>query len=239
MAAPRTTLMSLVVVTMLIELAMAATYMVGGPNGAWDSSTDLQTWASLQSFLVGDNLNFQYSPNHDVIEVPKADYDSCQASNSIQSYTGGSTTIPLSSPGKRYFICGTIGHCSQGMKLEVNTLATSATPTASPISPSPLESLSVPSSSPETLSLAPETSIASPAESVAQYAPTLPHTLPSGLPISPASNPTDIPSIEAPTSISRTESSRQPSASSSNYKGGLPISLTMGFSVVIMLLLAY
>lgn len=55
--------MSLVVVTMLIELAMAATYMVGGPNGAWDSSTDLQTWASSQSFLVGDNLSklFPYS----------------------------------------------------------------------------------------------------------------------------------------------------------------------------------
>ncbi|TQD69152.1 hypothetical protein C1H46_045315 [Malus baccata] len=258
MAAPRTTLMNLVIVTMLIESAMAATYTVGGPNGRWDSTTDLKTWASSQSFLVGDNLNFQYSTKHDVIEVPKADYDSCQARNSIQSYSGGITTITLSSPGKRYFICGTTGHCSQGMKLEVNTLATSAAPAASPISPSPLESPLVPTPSPATPSpsplesplvptpspatpsLAPEPSIASPAEPLPQSAPTLSPTLPSGLPISPASDPTDhIPSTEAPSSISRTGSSPQPSASSPNYKGGLPLSLTVAFSVLIMLLLAH
>lgn len=57
MAASRTTLVSLVVATMLIELAMAASYNVGGPNGGWDSTTDLQTWASSQTFLVGDNLS--------------------------------------------------------------------------------------------------------------------------------------------------------------------------------------
>lgn len=57
MAASRTALVSLVVVTMLIELAMAASYNVGGPNGGWDSTTDLQTWASSQTFLVGDNLS--------------------------------------------------------------------------------------------------------------------------------------------------------------------------------------
>ncbi|PQP91543.1 uclacyanin 1 [Prunus yedoensis var. nudiflora] len=59
MAASRTTLVSLVVVSMLMELAMAASYNVGGPNGGWDSSTDLQTWASSQTFLVGDNLRIK------------------------------------------------------------------------------------------------------------------------------------------------------------------------------------
>ncbi|KAL6287418.1 hypothetical protein ACE6H2_011808 [Prunus campanulata] len=231
MAASRTTLVSLVVVSMLIELAMAASYNVGGPNGGWDSTTDLQTWASSQTFLVGDNLNFQYAPSHDVVEVSKADYDSCQASNSIHSYSGGSTTIPLSSPGKRYFICGTSGHCSQGMKLEVDTLATSAAPTASPLSPAPQESPSIPAPS-----AAPTTSTASPAQSP-QSAPTLSPALPSELPISPASNPADIPSTEAPTSTSRTGSSAQPSSSSLNYKlGSLQASLTVGFSVVVIML---
>ncbi|KAE8686855.1 hypothetical protein F3Y22_tig00111027pilonHSYRG00294 [Hibiscus syriacus] len=33
--------------------------------------------------------------------------------------------------GTRYFICGTPGHCGQGMKVEVNTLASAGTPPGS------------------------------------------------------------------------------------------------------------
>jgi len=110
------------------------------------------------------NAVFQYPPNHDVVEVTKADYDSCQPTKPIQSYNDGATTIPLTSPGKRYFICGTIGHCSQGMKLEVDALATattSATPAASPedstTSPavSPGDSTTSPEESPEEIPTAP------------------------------------------------------------------------------------
>ena len=50
-------LMSLAISAMLNNLAMAANYTVGGPNGGWDTSTNVQTWASSQSFLVGDNLS--------------------------------------------------------------------------------------------------------------------------------------------------------------------------------------
>lgn len=42
---------------MCVNLAMAANYTVGGPNGGWDQSTDLTTWASSQTFLEGDNLS--------------------------------------------------------------------------------------------------------------------------------------------------------------------------------------
>ena len=51
------TFMSLAISAMLIKLAMAANYTVGGTSGGWDTSTNLQTWASSQSFLVGDNLS--------------------------------------------------------------------------------------------------------------------------------------------------------------------------------------
>lgn len=57
MAAKRTLWSSLAIMAMLMELAMAANYTVGAPNGGWDTSTNLQTWASSQSFLVGDNLS--------------------------------------------------------------------------------------------------------------------------------------------------------------------------------------
>lgn len=42
---------------LLMQLAMAVNYTVGGPNGGWDSSTDLGTWVASQSFTVGDNLS--------------------------------------------------------------------------------------------------------------------------------------------------------------------------------------
>ncbi|KAK9284888.1 hypothetical protein L1049_024069 [Liquidambar formosana] len=241
------TFFSLAVSAMLIELAMAANYTVGGSNAGWDTSTDLKTWASSQSFLVGDNLIFQYSPNHDVVEVGKSDYDSCQASNPVQSYSSSPTTIPLSSPGKRYFICGTIGHCSQGMKVEVNTLAAS-----SPSTPPPVSSVSPPAPSPPPETSAPQPTLSTPppVSSVSPPAsspppetsaplPTLPpESAPTKSPSSPTKSPTASPtsSPRVPTTESRTNipsigSSPQPSPASA-YR------LVMGFGFVMMVLLA-
>ncbi|PPS15312.1 hypothetical protein GOBAR_AA05256 [Gossypium barbadense] len=124
------TLVCLTAIGMFMELAMAANHTVGGASGGWDTSTDLQSWVASQTFAVGDNLIFQYTPNHDVLEVTKADHDSCQTSSPLQTYTDGNTVIPLTSPGKRYFICGTLGHCSQGMQIEIDTLATPLSPDA-------------------------------------------------------------------------------------------------------------
>uniref|UniRef100_A0A7C9EYK4 Phytocyanin domain-containing protein n=1 Tax=Opuntia streptacantha TaxID=393608 RepID=A0A7C9EYK4_OPUST len=78
---------------------------------------------------------FQYAPTHDVMEVSKADYDACKTSNSIVQDNSGTTVVPLSKPGNRYFICGTPGHCANGMKLAVTVLAASSpTPAGSPAS---------------------------------------------------------------------------------------------------------
>ncbi|XP_041008543.1 mavicyanin-like [Juglans microcarpa x Juglans regia] len=164
------TLISLTISAMLLKLAMAANYTVGGQTGGWDTTTNLQSWASSQSFLVGDNLIFQYAPNHDLLEVSKTDYESCQASNPIQSYSGGTTTIPLSSPGKKYFICGTLGHCSQGMKVEIDTLAgsASANPPASlvsPLVPTPAPESSISSATPASETTSPMLLAPSPSDS--------------------------------------------------------------------------
>ncbi|XP_030546356.1 uclacyanin 1 isoform X2 [Rhodamnia argentea] len=150
MATPRS-LTCFVLAALLIELAAAASYTVGGPNGGWDTTTDVQTWASSQKFLIGDTLVFQYAPSHDVTEVTKADYDSCQATSPIKTSTGGSSTVSLTSPGKRYFICSTPGHCAGGMKLEVDTLAaTSTPPAATPATPPAASPSSPPAASPST-----------------------------------------------------------------------------------------
>ncbi|MBA0563131.1 hypothetical protein Golob_008131 [Gossypium lobatum] len=208
------TLVCLTAIGMFMELAMAANHTVGGASGGWDTSTDLQSWVASQTFAVGDNLIFQYTPNHDVLEVTKADHDSCQTSSPLQTYTDGNTVIPLTSPGKRYFICGTLGHCSQGMQIEIDTLATSTPPSASP-SPSSPPSASPSPSSPPSASPAPETS-PSPANT--------PESAP-GSPLSP-----DAPSAESPTLAS-------PPPSSAN-KSSFRTCLTLGFGLVLMVLLA-
>jgi hypothetical protein len=78
---------------------------------------------------------FQYSMMHTVAEVSSADYSACSTSNSIQSYSDQNTKIALTKPGTRYFVCGTPGHCSGGMKLAVTVAAAGATTPAAGATP--------------------------------------------------------------------------------------------------------
>lgn len=48
---------NVVALAVLVQVAAAATYTVGGSEGGWDLSTDLQTWASAQTFVPGDSLS--------------------------------------------------------------------------------------------------------------------------------------------------------------------------------------
>lgn len=152
------------------------------------------------------------------MEVPKAGYDSCNPSNLLQIYSDGNTVIPLAAPGKRYFICGVSGHCLGGMKVEIDTLATTSSPPAD--SPS-----LTPKSSPTP----------SPAGSPESAAPTA-----SALPLSPDSPLSNGPSSSSP-NIAPSTGTRQPapapSAAPINYvKGGFRASLLVGFSTIVMLL---
>ncbi|KAK8561455.1 hypothetical protein V6N13_149363 [Hibiscus sabdariffa] len=146
MAVQRALLVCLAAAAFVFQLVMAADHTVGAPGGGWDTTTDLQTWVGSQTFLVGDSLTFVYTSNHDVLEVTAANYASCSTGGPIATHTDGNTVIALSAPGKRYFICGTAGHCQQGMKIEVDTTAASAgTP---PGSSSGVPSAESPGSSP-------------------------------------------------------------------------------------------
>lgn len=68
---------------------------------------------------------FIYTPIHDVVEVNQLGYDTCIISNALDAYDTGETVIHLSEPGTRYFVCGRLGHCQQGLKLQVRVLAQS------------------------------------------------------------------------------------------------------------------
>lgn len=125
-------LMAAIAAAVCMQYTCAVQLDVGNRAG-WDTSADLKTWASTQQFSTGDVLVFKYSLVHSLVEVNKADYDSCSAASPIESYSDGNTAIKLSTAGKRYFICATPGHCNAGMKLEVDTqLARATVPSLAP-----------------------------------------------------------------------------------------------------------
>uniref|UniRef100_A0A0E0QE49 Phytocyanin domain-containing protein n=1 Tax=Oryza rufipogon TaxID=4529 RepID=A0A0E0QE49_ORYRU len=123
----------------VLGTALGATYTVGAPSGSWDLRTNYDQWVSNINFRAGDQIVFKYSPAaHDVVEVNKADYDSCSSSSPISTFNSGDDTIPLAAIGTRYFICGFPGHCTAGMKVAVKVeAATGSNPTPSPLAPLP------------------------------------------------------------------------------------------------------
>nr|ACG34757.1 blue copper protein precursor [Zea mays] len=107
-------------------LASATSYTVGDSQGWTTTGVDYSSWASRNTFVVGDTLVFNYvSKAHTVTEVSKAGYDACSGANALSDDDTGSTTITLQTPGTHYFICNVPGHCASGMKLAV---AVSASP---------------------------------------------------------------------------------------------------------------
>ncbi|KAG5099106.1 hypothetical protein JHK82_044158 [Glycine max] len=97
---------------------MAEQHVVGGSQG-WDESTDFNSWVSGRTFMVGDQRVFKYSSLHSVVEL---------GSEMAMMF------VKLNKPTTRYFACGTMGHCDQGMKVKITTVSSSGT--SSPSSPS-------------------------------------------------------------------------------------------------------
>lgn len=83
---------------------------------------------------------FQYSKYHTLNEVDKSGYDNCSTSDTLLTDSTGNTTVSLTAPGDRYFICGVLTHCLGGMKLAVNvkrnsTISPIGAPVGAPLSP--------------------------------------------------------------------------------------------------------
>ncbi|KAG9450727.1 hypothetical protein H6P81_010692 [Aristolochia fimbriata] len=136
MAATFVGLAAVLVLNLVVCGRCATVYTVGESNG-WSTGVDYSTWTSDKTFAVGDTLVFKYGGGfHTVDEVGSTDYASCTTGNALTSDTTGSTSITLKTAGTHYFICGTPGHCGQGMKLAVTVAAGGGGgSTASPASP--------------------------------------------------------------------------------------------------------
>ncbi|XP_045786680.1 blue copper protein-like [Trifolium pratense] len=126
----------------------AVTYTVGDTIG-WTIPTNgaaaYTTWASRKSFKVGDVLVFNFqSSAHNVEEVTKEKYDSCNSASPIATFSTPPVRVTLNKTGTHYYICGFPGHCNGGQKLTIkvgggsssNSPATSPSPASSSPSPS-------------------------------------------------------------------------------------------------------
>ncbi|MCL7045590.1 hypothetical protein MKW94_030388 [Papaver nudicaule] len=138
--------MLIVVAATVFQCATAQTSHVVGDSQGWiipASPSFYSTWASKQTFKVGDSLVFNFAAGmHTAAEVSKADYDSCNsAATPIGSLlTASPSTIRLATAGNHYYICTVGGHCSAGQKVSINVVsaAAAAPPTATPVaSPAP------------------------------------------------------------------------------------------------------
>ncbi|XP_059452280.1 mavicyanin [Corylus avellana] len=136
-----TMLLVLVFVALITKEALAAQHIVGGTQG-WDESTDFDTWASGQTFKVGDQLVFKYTSGlHSVVELAsESAYKNCDLGSAVDSMNGGSNVVKLNKAGTRYFACGTMGHCNQGMKVKIKSVTGNAP--SSPASPTSSSSAS-------------------------------------------------------------------------------------------------
>ncbi|KAF8712828.1 hypothetical protein HU200_028601 [Digitaria exilis] len=114
----------LLVATVFMEGAAAATYTVGAPDGLWDMQTDYAQWVKTKTFHPGDKITFTYSAElHDVVEVSRAGYEGCSSANNISASRTGNDVVALTAVGARYFLCGLTGHCDSGMKIRVDVVA--------------------------------------------------------------------------------------------------------------------
>ncbi|KAK9067371.1 hypothetical protein SSX86_014698 [Deinandra increscens subsp. villosa] len=131
---------------MLPEQGLAEQHVVGGKQG-WDESTDFDSWASGQTFKVGDTLVFKYTTLHNVAELgSESAYKNCDVGSATNSMSDGNSVVKLTKAGTRYFACGTPGHCGQGMKVKITTVSASSDSSPSSSSTPTSSSSSTPAS---------------------------------------------------------------------------------------------
>ncbi|KAL6500478.1 hypothetical protein OROHE_025844 [Orobanche hederae] len=81
---------------------------------------DYNEWASSKTFQVGDTLVFKYDPGfHNVMRVSRSDFRSCNVTVPISTYTTGNDSIVIPGSGHYYYICGFVGHCEAGQKVDI------------------------------------------------------------------------------------------------------------------------
>ncbi|KAL7600298.1 cucumber peeling cupredoxin-like [Lactuca sativa] len=123
------------------DTAAQTTHVVGDALG-WNippnGPSAYTTWASTQTFRVGDVLLFNFTTGfHNVAEVSQVAYGPCTTTNPISIATTGPARVTLNAPGTHYYVCTVGTHCQIGQKLTINVSAGSTTPAPAPTPATP------------------------------------------------------------------------------------------------------
>ncbi|XP_019157506.1 PREDICTED: umecyanin-like [Ipomoea nil] len=164
---------TLVATAAMLHGSSAQTTHVVGDTTGWTIPTNggastYSTWASRNTFTVGDILVFRFPTGaHDVTQVSRAGFDGCNATNPISQNTNGPANITLTTAGQHYYICSFPGHCGIGQKLAINVSAAASTAPATQPSaaasppratPAPVPSPRAPASTPAATPASPPSS---------------------------------------------------------------------------------
>ncbi|KAK1554717.1 hypothetical protein Q3G72_016339 [Acer saccharum] len=113
----------LLLVMTSFRVSFGAIYKVGDSAG-WTNTksqgnvVDYKKWALSKSFRPGDTLLFEYKPQtHNVMQVNRRDFVSCNPTDPISTYSTGKDLISLTSPGHYYFVGP--NHCEDGLKFAI------------------------------------------------------------------------------------------------------------------------
>ncbi|KAI6681632.1 hypothetical protein NL676_035513 [Syzygium grande] len=112
-----------------IHVAAAATDYTVGDELGWTVPPNIsyyQSWAASKNFTVGDRLFFNWTGNHTVAEVSKAEHDNCTQPGNFFSSPG--LYLGFSNGGSHYYICTVDSHCKLGQKLSIIVAAAPSTP---------------------------------------------------------------------------------------------------------------
>ncbi|XP_057415452.1 mavicyanin-like [Lotus japonicus] len=159
-------LLALLAATTLFHAASAQTRHFVGDSTGWTIPTGgasfYTNWAANKTFSVGDTLAFNYAASaHNVEEVTKEKYDSCNSTSPIATYTTSPVTVTINNTGAHYFICGVTGHCLGGQKLSINVTGGSSTATPPSSTATPPSSSTTPSP-PSSTTPSPSSTVAPP-----------------------------------------------------------------------------
>ncbi|XP_030924519.1 mavicyanin-like [Quercus lobata] len=114
-----TIILLILVLAVTTPLVYGSVQHIVGGNAGWSTVVNYSVWSAGQNFTVNDSLVFNYDTKYSVDQVNETEYNTCNSTHPLKTYTGGNTVITLSDPRELYFICPTPGLCARGMKLAV------------------------------------------------------------------------------------------------------------------------
>ncbi|KAJ3698838.1 hypothetical protein LUZ61_002543 [Rhynchospora tenuis] len=109
--------------TLLLSIASAHEFIVGGPTG-WtvppaDNPEFYTQWVFMNFFHVGDFLYFQNGTDSVLIVSSSDEYKQCNTTDPIQELPPGNSVFQFRHWGFFYFISSEVDHCFAGQRMIV------------------------------------------------------------------------------------------------------------------------